>query len=120
VFDSNSNDPIRRWRTADLAALVPGTNEFAWRTELAPQLVSAGALHRRGRAWYGRRGEIEAAIMGRFSTPSIEASSPDVEPDAAAAYPGRSGSPGDRAPNRTRGDQPGGSLLTTPQEGVTR
>jgi hypothetical protein len=31
-------DPVSRWRARDLAALVPGTNAYAWITKLAPQL----------------------------------------------------------------------------------
>lgn len=69
MLTTPDHDPVRQWTSADLAELAPGTNAYAWKTKLAPRLAAMGALRRDGRRWFGRRGDIEAALLGRFTAP---------------------------------------------------
>lgn len=59
---------LARWNVAALVELVPGTTRRIWLAELIPSLVAAGVLRKVGRAWFGRRSEIEAALLGRLET----------------------------------------------------
>lgn len=58
-------DSVQRWTTARLVELVPGTQRKLWLVELVPELVAIGALVKRGRAWFGKRSDIEAALLER-------------------------------------------------------
>lgn len=59
---------LARWNVAALVELVPGTTRRIWLAELIPSLVASSVLVKRGRAWFGRRSEIEAALLGRLDT----------------------------------------------------
>lgn len=59
-------ETVERWTTARLVELVPGTQRKLWLVELVPHLVAMGALVKRGRAWFGKRSEIELALLGRL------------------------------------------------------
>ena len=80
---TTTDDPVRQWTSADLAALTPGTNAYAWRTKIGPQLARLGALRRDGRRWFGRRGDIEAALLGRFTAPGAGSETPATTTEAA-------------------------------------
>jgi hypothetical protein len=69
---TTTDDPVRQWTSADLADLAPGTNAYAWRTKIGPRLAAMGALRRDGRRWFGRRSDIEAALLGRFKALGAE------------------------------------------------
>ncbi len=60
---TDKRDPVVRWTAAELAELVPGTTKRQWLARLVPMLVGRKVLARHGRAWLGRRSQIEAAIM---------------------------------------------------------
>jgi len=74
-----ADDPVRQWRSSDLARLVPGTKAYAWRIRLAPQLVSVGVLRRVGRLWFGRASAIERALLGQIAPGAPVAPNPDDE-----------------------------------------
>ena len=62
--ESKRRDHVVCWSTPRLMALVPGSTRRTWYVVLIPALLAAGALRRRGRRWYGRQSDIEAAVMG--------------------------------------------------------
>lgn len=64
-----TEDAVRRWQLHDLVGLVPGSSPKVWRTDYVPSLIAAGALHKRGRGWLGRRSDIEAALLGTPAQP---------------------------------------------------
>lgn len=52
-----------RWSSAQLAGLLRGSSAWWMRTVMIPRLVERGVLHKVGRAWIGRRSEIESALL---------------------------------------------------------
>lgn len=60
----NGRDRVMCWSVPRLMLLVPGSTRRTWHAVLIPALLAAGALRRRGRRWYGRQSDIEAAVMG--------------------------------------------------------
>jgi hypothetical protein len=56
-------DPIERWTIQSLRPLVVNTSEATWRRVLVPTLIARGVLVKHGKAWLGRRSEIEAALL---------------------------------------------------------
>jgi hypothetical protein len=60
-------DPVRRWRTRDLAERTNTPRETAKRTIL-PEMQRAGVLVRRGRYWWGRAADIDAWLLGNWPT----------------------------------------------------
>lgn len=63
-------DPVTRWRSEDFPLSFPGTSARTWRRDYIPRLINAGVLQKIGRAWFGKRSEIEAALLGRFASPA--------------------------------------------------
>ncbi len=53
-----------RWSSGRLAELIAGTKASWWLAVGVPRLVDRGVLVKVGRGWFGRRGEIESAILG--------------------------------------------------------
>lgn len=66
---SPSPDPVRRWRTRDLAERTDTPRATTIRT-LLPAMVTARVLVRRGRYWYGRATDIDAFLLGQWQAPS--------------------------------------------------
>lgn len=63
MVQSDEADPVARWSTAAFVRLVPGTTSATWLRVIAPRLVELGVLRKIGKAWYGRRSAIEAALL---------------------------------------------------------
>ncbi len=61
LLDDTTHD-MERWTSARLAATVPGTTRGWWKRTMAPELARRGVLRKIGRGWFGRRGEIVAAL----------------------------------------------------------
>lgn len=55
--------PVESWSIPRLIGFVPGSTRRTWHVVLIPALLEAGALRRRGRRWYGRATDIEAALL---------------------------------------------------------
>lgn len=56
-----------------LTEVIPGTTPQKWYRSLLPELEARGVLVKRGAAWYGRRSDIEAALI---AAPTREAFKP--------------------------------------------
>jgi hypothetical protein len=66
-MSTSPDDLLTRWRGADFPPAFPGTTARTWVREYIPLLVKQGVLRKVGRAWFGKRSEIEGALMGRFT-----------------------------------------------------
>jgi hypothetical protein len=53
---------IERWTMKNLIELVPHSTKRTWQTWI-PQLVAKGVLRKKGRAWLGRRADIQDWLM---------------------------------------------------------
>jgi len=62
-------DPVRRWRTSELAHRT-GTPPGTFTRTILPDLVEAGVLVRRGRFWFGRAADIDSFLLGRWDAPT--------------------------------------------------
>lgn len=58
-----------------LTALAPGTGQRLWYSRLAPELVAAGVLVKRGHGFFGRRSAIVRALLERPATAAVPSSS---------------------------------------------
>ena len=63
VESVEGRDPVERWSVARLVELVPSSSRRTWLTGWIPRLVRAGVLRKVGKAWLGRRADIEAELM---------------------------------------------------------
>lgn len=64
----DKHSTVERWSSQRLAEAFPGTSPKLWLESLVPAMIAAGALVKRGRGWLGRRGDIEAALLGAGSS----------------------------------------------------
>ncbi len=61
----NEGSQLEFWTVGNFVKTFPGTSRKKWLVALVPLLVKLGVLVKSGRGWWGRRGQIETALLGK-------------------------------------------------------